>query len=235
MAKKKKVNKKTEYELLENPDAIAGEFSKVEHFLEKNKNLVFGILGAIALVVAGVLYYNHYNKTQNADAQNEMFQAQYWFEADSLDLALNGDGNDFGFLEIIETYGSTKAANLAHFYTGVSYLKKGEFDNAIEHLQDFSADDFLIQARAYALIGDAYMEKGEYSEAVSNYAKAASYEENESFSPMYLLKEALAQEKLSDFAGAAKSYDKIINDFPKSGEFQEANKRKARIENKTSE
>lgn len=235
MGKKKKVNKKSEYELLENSDALAGEFSKAEHFLEKNKNAVYGVLAVLALVVAGVLYYNHMTKTKNADAQNEIFQAQYWFEADSLDLALNGDGNDFGFLEIIEEYGSTKAANLAHFYTGVIYLKKGEFDNAIEHLQDFNADDFLIQARAYSLIGDAFMEKGEYNEAVTNYAKAASYEENESFSPMYLLKEALAQEKLSDFAGAVKSYDKIINDFPKSGEFQEANKRKARIENKTSE
>jgi hypothetical protein len=56
-----------------------------------------------------------------------MFQAVRYFESDSLNLALNGDGNNLGFLQIVEDYSGTKAGNLANYYAGVIYLKQGNF------------------------------------------------------------------------------------------------------------
>ncbi|NER82896.1 MAG: tetratricopeptide repeat protein [Leptolyngbya sp. SIO1D8] len=234
MATKKKIKKKPERELLENPEVLAEKLSKTEQWIEDHKNLVFSVLGVIVLIIGGTLFYRYYLANQNNLAQSEMFQAQYWFEADSLNLALNGDGNNYGFLEIIDNYGSTKAANLAHFYAGVCYLKNGEYDNAITYLSEFDAGDKLAQARAYALIGDAQMEKGDFNEAATLYGKAVDHYPNEFFTPQYLMKEALAYEKLEDFDRAVASYDEIINKFTKSAEIQNARKQRARIENRAS-
>ena len=159
-----------------------------------------------------------------------MFQAVYYFEADSLDKALDGDGNNLGFLAIIDDYGFSDAANLANFYAGAAYLKQGKFELARLYLQDFSASDLLIQARAYSLIGDTYMEEEKYEDAANFYSKAANYEPNKYFSPIYLMKEALAYEKLNQNDKAKETYEKVITQYWDSGEYQNARKLKARLD-----
>lgn len=230
MSKKVKEKKGPGEEVYENPDVLAERLAKTEDFIKTNRTLVFAIGGIIALVVAGVILYKYYVTSQNEIAQSEMFQAAYYFESDSLDKALNGDGNNYGFLDIIEEYSLTDAANLAHYYAGVIYLKQGQYDQSIEHLEDFSSSDLLLQGKAYSLIGDAYMELGNFSDAANFYNKAASYNANEFFTPNYLLKAALAYEKLGDTAAAIDSYDKIINDYVSATEYQQARKHKARLE-----
>lgn len=121
MAKKKE----SKNELLENPDALAERLGSAENWLERNSKAVFAIAAVILLAVAGYFGFNYYKKSQDKEAQPQMFQAVYYFEADSLNLALNGDGNTLGFINIIEDYKYSEAANLAHFYAGVCYLKQG--------------------------------------------------------------------------------------------------------------
>ncbi|MBL3654998.1 tetratricopeptide repeat protein [Fulvivirga sediminis] len=227
----KKTNNTTEHhnELLENPEALADQLTKTEEFLEKNKTIVLAIIAIFVVGVAGYFGFKYYKNSQNDKAQNEMFQAVYYFESDSLDLALNGDGNRLGFLDIIDEYGITEAANLAHYYVGAAYLKQGNFDDAISHLEEFSAGDLLVQARAYSLIGDAYMEKGEFESAASYFQKAADYKPNKYFTPEYLMKAALAYEKLNQVDEAKESYDKIINNYWDSNLIQTAKKYKARL------
>ncbi len=60
-----------------------------------------------------------------------MFTAEYYFEKDSVDLALFGDGESYGFMDIIDDYGSTSAGNLAKYYSGICYYNKGEYEDAI--------------------------------------------------------------------------------------------------------
>ncbi|MDQ3394919.1 MAG: tetratricopeptide repeat protein [Bacteroidota bacterium] len=217
-------------EILENPAAIQESFFRTEDFIKTNKTLVFGIGGLIALAIAGVFIYKMYMNNQNKEAQLEMYQAVYYFEADSLQKALNGDGNSYGFLEIVDRYGRSDAGNLANFYIGVSYLKLGQFQEAIDYLNDFSSKDLLVQARAYALIGDANMELNNFSDAAKNYEKAADHRSNKYFSPQYLMKAALAYERLDNNSKAIQIYDRIINDFHDADEVQDARKHKARLE-----
>lgn len=217
-------------ELLENPEALAKRLSHTEEFLEKNKKIVYSVAGLLVLVVAGVIFYNYYQSNQNQNAQREIFQAVYYFEADSLGLALNGDGNNYGFLDIIDIYGGTKAGNLANFYAGATYLKLGDFESAIRYLKDFSAGDDLLQARAYSLVGDAYMELADYKNAAEYYQRAADYKPNKQFSPLYLTKAAAAHEKLGDLKSALAAYSTIVDKFYGASEYQEAKKHKARLE-----
>lgn len=220
----------TSEQLLENPEVLADQISKTEEFIEKNKRLVFSVGGAIAAIVAGYFLYNYWITNQNEAAQNEMFQAVYYFEADSLDKALNGDGNNYGFLEIIDEYSMTEAANLAHYYAGACFLKKAEYISALDHLSAFSSNDLLIQARAYALMGDASMEMGNNEEAVDYYIRAAEYNSNEYTTPSYLLKAATAYELMNDYSSALECYDEIVQKFVNSSEYQTARKHKSRLE-----
>lgn len=227
MAKGKK--KDEGIEILEDPNAIV---EKANEFFDnkKNRTLVFGIGGIIALIVVGLAGYNYYITDKNNEAQEEMYQAQYYFEQDSLAQGLNGDGNSYGFLDIMDLYSGTKAANLASFYAGASYLRLGDYDGAIRYLSDFSSSDYLLQARAYALVGDAYMEMDDFSNAINYYQDAVDYKPNASFTPIYLKKLAIAQEQNGDNASAANTYAIIAKEYPRSAQIHDAKKNKARLE-----
>ncbi len=229
-ANKRTREKKTTAEAFENPEILQDKITKVEDYIENNRKWVFIIGGIIAAAVIGFFLYQYYTESQNEIAQREMFQAQFYFEADSLGLALNGDGNHYGFLEIISEFPMTEAANLSHYYAGVSFLKLEQFDQAIEHLEKFKSNDYVVQARAYALVGDAYMEKENYERAANFYNKAANYKPNEYFSPDYLVKEALAQELAGELQSAIESLQTIVDEFPQSRQIQEAKKQLNRLQ-----
>jgi len=224
----KKVEHK--HELVENPQALAEKLHGAETWMERHPKTTIGVLVALVLLVGGYFGFQYFKDNQESEAQREMFQAVYYFEADSLDLALNGDGNNLGFVDIIDDYGITDAANLANYYAGAAYLKQGKYNVARMYLEDFSSNDLLIQARAYSLIGDTYMEEKSFEEAARFYDKAANYKPNKYFSPAYLMKAALAFEKGNEEARAIAAYDKIINEYFDTPEVQEARKFKARLE-----
>ena len=227
----KKVEHK--HELVENPQALADKLQGAETWMERNPKTITGILVALVLIVGGYFGYKYYKDNQEVEAQREMFQAVFYFEADSLELALNGDGNHLGFVDIIDEYGVTDAAKLANYYAGASYLKQGKYEVARLYLEDFKSSDLLVQARAYSLIGDTFMEEKNYEEAAKYYAKAANYKPNKYFSPGYLMKAALAFEKNNQNDKAIAAYDKIIEDYFESPEFQDARKYRARLETKS--
>lgn len=227
----KKSNEELEgLEILESSEALAEKVGSAEEFIEKNKNL-FTILGAILLLaIAGVFFFRYWQNAQDQEAQAEMFQAVRYFEADSLGLALNGDGNNLGLVDIIEDYGMTPAGNLAKYYAGAAFLKEGSFNQAIGHLESFSTSDPLVQARAYALVGDAQMELGEFEEAASSYVKAANYETNEFFSPEYFNKASVAFEQTGEYAEAAEQLERIVSLYPTSTSATDAKKYLARLQ-----
>jgi tetratricopeptide (TPR) repeat protein len=231
MAKDKhKAKKAQSTELLENPEVLADSLTQTEQFFEKNKRWLLYFGGVLVAVISGYFLLRTYISNQNESAQRDMFQAVYYFEADSLDRALNGDGNNYGFLDIIREYRWTESANLAHFYAGVSLLRQGEFISAIDHLEKFKAGDLVVQARAYSLIGDARMEMEEYQAAARMYEKAAAYKPNEQITPEYLKKAAVAYEMMQDYKSAYACYDVIVKKYVNSGLNQEARKHRARLE-----
>ena len=187
-------------------------------------------MGALVLIAGGYFGFRYYIDNQNTEAQKEMFQAVRYFESDSLDLAINGDGNNLGFKQIIEDYPMTPAGNLANYYAGVVCLKQGKWQLAVFYLEDFKTGDDLVQARAHSLMGDAYMEQKKYDEAAQYYTKAAETGPNKYFTPTYLMKAALAYEKLNQNDKAIKAYQRVIDEYWESTDYQNARKYKARLE-----
>lgn len=234
MAKTKKEKENEGLDLIENPDAV---LSKAEEFLseKKNQQVVSYVLGAMVLVLAGFLYWNYSQGNKEAEAQEEMYQAIYYFEADSLGLALNGDGNNYGFVDISDIYSGTPSANLSQFYIGSIYLKLAEYESAIRAFNNFSSSDELIQGRAYSLIGDAYVELDDFENAIANYRKAVEYRPNEDFTPTYMMKLALAIEKSGDLNGAIAVYEDLLTEYPTVTQFQDAKKYMALLEGQLAE
>lgn len=201
-------------------------FTKAENFFEQNKKAlsIGGGVAAVALL-ALIAFYGFYLPGQEKAAQEQMFRAQQYFEQDSFRLALNGDGNYDGFLAIASEYGFTKAANLSHYYAGISYLRIGEYDNAITHLKKFSPKgEPVVCAMAKGALGDAYSEKNEMDEAVSYYKKAAEETKNELITPYYLFKAGLALKVQGKKDDALKLFRQIKNEYPESTEGREIDK-----------
>ncbi len=187
-------------------------------FWEKYKNLIIGISAAIILIAGGwLLYKNFILKPREERAAEAMFKAEEYFRNDSLTLALNGDGQNKGFLNVIKNFDGTKAANLAHFYAGIIYLRTNDFSNAVKHLKDFSTDSKQIQMIAYGRLADAYSEQGKKEDAVDNYKKAGNYfPEDESNSSEFLFRAGYLLESMGKNKEAVDVYKEIKEKFPKT-------------------
>ncbi len=196
-----------------------------EHFYEENKKIISIVGGGVlAVVIAIVGITNFYLPSKEKEAQEQMFKAQQYFEKDSFNLALHGDGNYKGFVAIASDYKWTKSGCLSHYYAGVSFLRIGEYDNAIKHLKKYSGSEPVVSAMAIGALGDAYSEKDEMDKAITNYKKAAKTAANEFISPYYLFKAALALKVKGDNAEALKLFNEIKSTYPNSNEGREAEK-----------
>ena len=217
MAKeRKKPEEEVIEEVLENHD-LQEEGIISESFFDKNKNIIFG--AGVAVLIGVALYFMYQNNSEENErvAQIELFKVQQAFAQDSLHLVINGDGlTNKGATYIASEYSSTKAGNLANYYLGVAKLKQGSFPEAIESLSKFNSDDFIVQARAYSLIGDANLESGKVDEAIKFYKKATEYKPTKEFTPNYLLKLAIAFELKGDNQGASSAYEVIVTQYPTS-------------------
>jgi tetratricopeptide (TPR) repeat protein len=182
---------------------------------------------AIILLGAAYLAYKYLVKEpQEEKASEAIFKAEEYYRADSLNMALNGDGINAGFLKIIDKYGSTKAGNLAKFYAGSIFLKQGNFAKAAGHLKDFSTDSKMVQARGYKLLGDAYAESGKNADALEAYKKAADhFEEDEMNSSEYLFTAAyFADRVMNNKKEAIELFKDLKEKYPRTEKGFEADK-----------
>lgn len=201
---------------------IEEKIDKAEHYVQENKKSLGIIGGAVLLAALGYFAYTNFLVgPQEKDAQKEIFGAEQYYAQDSFKLALNGDGNKMGFLQIIENYGSSKTANLAHYYAGSSYLRTGEFENAITYFKKYDAEDDVTGALALGGIGDANLELKRNDEALKYYKKAAEWDNNYFSAPVYLMKAAMVYELKNEWKSAADLYEKIKKDYPESTEARE--------------
>ncbi|MDX2245569.1 MAG: tetratricopeptide repeat protein [Bacteroidia bacterium] len=207
-----------EEEVKNTEEVSEGKFS-IEAFVVKNRNLVLVGVAIVALVIAGVIGYNVMRSGKNTEASSEMFQAVKYFEADSLDLALNGDGQALGFLDIVDEYSGTDAANVANFYLGAIYNQKGDLESSREYLEKVSLGDNLFSMSVLSALAFVYEDLGNPDKAASLFEKAAyTPGENEATTPTMLLNAGRNYEAAGKPEKALDLYEKIKEDFPTSTE-----------------
>lgn len=224
MAKKQNAADATE-------QSIGNAMSRTELFFENHgKALTLGLI--VLVLLGGILvgYRKLIMEPRNEKALELLAQAQIKFESPEADyeLALNGDDNGAGFLEVIDRYGSTKAGNLAKHYAGICYLKAGDLENATKYLAQYSPvkgiPGAIINAQNYGLQGDIAVDQENYAKAVKFYEKAVAAADNNVTTPLFLMKAGRAYKAMGDTAKARECFERIANSYPASTEARDTEK-----------
>lgn len=191
----------------------------VQDFWERNNKSILVVLGAIIILGGGYFGYKYlFRLPEEKKAVEAIAKAQEYFAGDSLQLALNGDGRNAGFLKVISKYGGTPSGNLAKLYAGEIYLQLGDYNNALKYLKDFDANGSVqTQALVYGLIGDAYSELKKNEEALENYKKAGTtFEQNQALSSEYLFRAASLYEVMGKNKEAIELFQQLKDKFPRT-------------------
>jgi tetratricopeptide (TPR) repeat protein len=202
--------KKTEETIVD----VADVYSKTETFVNDNGQKMTYILGAIvALMLCFFLYKKFVMDPKGDEAATQIWKAEYYFEKDSFQLALNGTAEHLGFLDVADSYSGTETGNLANHYAGACYMNLGQYDQAIEYLDKASFGDMMVEATRLGTIGDAHVQLGNLSEGASFYSKSISHSENDFTTPIYLKKLALTYEEMGEKGKAYDTFVRLKEDF----------------------
>ncbi|MFT5725376.1 MAG: putative negative regulator of RcsB-dependent stress response [Bacteroidia bacterium] len=192
-------------------------FSVIQYIEDNSKNLMYAGI-ALVVVAAGFWYYTSIlTPKKNGTANDELYQAEAFFESDSLDLALNGNGdNILGLRDVADEYGSTPAGERAKFLSARALMEKGSFDEALEYLESVSFDDEMVAPLARCLEGDCQVQLENFDAGLSMYLKAAKMRDNTFTTPYCYMKAARLQMKIEDWAGALKSLQVVEKEYKSS-------------------
>jgi len=216
----------------ENPQGLKNveeTLTKTEQFLEQNYKPLLYVLGTIVVLVGLFWLAKMYLNNRNNEAQSQMFQAEKYLEMDSLSLALYGDGNYLGFLDIADDYKFTRSGNLARYSAGICFLHLGQYQDAIDMLARYSKKDRMIGSLAIGATGDALVELGDTDKGIDKYLEAAEYAKNAFNTPLFLMKAAELYELNGNYAEALKIYERIRDEYPESTEGSSIEKYIARV------
>lgn len=211
--------------------------TKILSFFNKNQNVIYGTLVALLVVACVIIVFNRfYIKKKNENASAQIVQPITLFRAgdtNSLNLALEGDDENDGFLTIINNYKLTRTANVARYYAGLCYLKLGQKDDALDYLKKFRKKEDVLWYACQATIGDLYDDEGDETTAIRYYKKAIKGKDPY-FTPIALFKLAQMYERQDNWTEALKSYQTIetrfYSEFEKMGIAQYRERAKSKME-----
>lgn len=205
MAKKNKVQQQE--------DLLEIEMSLVDKY---KKPFTYGCV-ALVVIVAAVSLWQWKSAELNQKAQEELFTSETYFRAGQYEQALNGDslGNK-GFVEM--SNGSTKAANLATLYAGLSYAKLGNWEEAIKYLEDFDTKgDQTVSVNALRTLANCYANVENIDKAVSTFKKAAKMANGNTLETVCLMEAAQLLEVKGEKQEARSIYENIKKEHPQMG------------------
>ncbi len=218
---------KRRHELRE--DTVVTFYTRFLDFFENNRNLVFGILGGIVLLVIMGFGYGIFKDHKEVQAQEALASAVRLYENGNWQGAIDGANGAAGLFDVANQYGSTKAGNLALYYTADAYYKLGEHESALKYFQQFDHGDDALGAGAYAGEAAILESMGKYAEAGAKYKQAALVHESDFTSGRYLHSAGRNYELAGDFDEARNAYQMIKNDFPESAEASDVDMMLARV------
>lgn len=226
MARNKGRSKMNDDELIDQDDVTYeeetgskahGASDAPQSFLSRYRNLL--IVGGVALIAVGGFFGYQWSQKDkvNQEAQAAMITSVLYYEQDSMQKAINGDGQNSGLIDIVDEFGGSASGNLARYYLGTAYLKSGNLEEGIATLEEYKKGNSMVSAAAYGALGYAHEQKGEFEEAAKSYQEAAHTPEDNMYStPFYLLHAARNLESANKAPEALALYKEIKEKFPQS-------------------
>ena len=185
--------------------------SASEAFIIKYKNKFLTGIAAIVILVGGVLGYQHFISEPNEKKASEaLFKGEQYFNADNFELALNGDSLGYeGFLNVANKFSGTDAGELANAYAGLCYAQLGNYEEAVNYLNKFNANDQLGSPALLGTMGNCYAQLGQLDKAAATLVKAADKANSQALSPIYLIQAGQIYEKLGKKSEAVSAYKTV--------------------------
>lgn len=186
-------------------DTLTGLGEKVQ----KNPKVIMYASLAVVAVIAVILVWVYAIRQPGIKAGNEALG-----QAD-MELLMGNDSLALAkYQQVADEYGY-KAADLANLNAAILLYKNKKYDEAIKHLQDYSASESVIAAGAKSLEGDCYVNLKKYPEALSAFKAAVKASDNNPhYTPLFLMKQATVLREMKDYAAEAAVYEQIKNDYP---------------------
>lgn len=185
LAKKKKLSKKQIKE-----DSLVKSYYTALKFYEKHQSKILMGLGAVAVIIVVVVLYTSKITEDNRLANTQLSRVMSLYNSGSYLEAIEGrpGTNLNGLKEIVDKYGSTEQGQHAKVILANSYYFMKDFNSALEYYEDYSGENLLYKAAAYAGMANCYKELDNTEDAAEYYKKAASMSATNPLTPEYLLK-----------------------------------------------
>lgn len=193
-------------------DNLNDQLTGIEQKVQNNQKIIAWICIAVAAVVCIVLLYIYAIHKPGAEAaQNAIGQADITLSEGNDSLAL------VQYKQVAADYGH-EGGNRAKLNAAILLYKQGQWQEAINYLNDYKASESLIGASSQALKGDCYVNLKNYEEALDCYEKAVEIsDENPAYTPYFLMKEATVYRALKDYKKEAATYQVIVDEYPDYG------------------
>jgi len=226
------MSKKTKQKLAEQDatrEAIESAIGKTEMYIKDNGKILLAALAAVIAVVGIFFGYKYlYAQPRENNAADMLYVAEQWFARGEYELALNGDGNNPGFLDVIRRYGSTASGNIANHYAGICYIYLFDMSGAAQYLKAYKPvrgiPGGIINAQNIGLQGDIFSEQGDLEKAAAKYMEAVKLSSNGLTAPYYLKKAGITYMLAGKNDAAVAAFQAILYDYPSSVEAEDADK-----------
>ena len=177
--------------------------------IEDNKKYINWALIAIAVLALLAVGYIYGIRNPNLNkAKEEIGKADIVLLQGDEDAALKA------YEKVADEFGN-KTAERGHLNAAILLYKKGEYEKAVKHLEDFTPSGNLIAPAAQSLKGDCYVNLKKYDKAMAAYDKAISLANgNEAFAPAFMVKKATLLHAQKKYNEAAAIYQEIKDNYP---------------------
>lgn len=227
IGRKKKLSKK---EIKE--DKLVTFYYQVRTFYEEFQKNIFIALGVVAAVALLIYFYIQNKNSNNEKASLELARVINLYDMGSYLEAIQGRPNTkiVGLKKIVDEYGSTESGETAKIYLANAYYFLGKFDEALKYYDDYSGDNELFEATAYAGKAACFEAKKNIEEAAEFYVKAANVNKSNVLNPQYLLNAGINYLSLGNKEKAKEFFDKIKKDYTNSSYSRDVERYLAQVE-----
>jgi len=187
--------------------------------VRENQNTFLTILAALVVLVIVIVVVTSSRSRSHEGAARLLGQANMLYQAGHFHEAIQQCQS------VLDQHGNTQEAGQAAFFLADSYLKLGDYQNALDAFTLYVNryhQDRLLMASSLTAIASCYEQLGQFSSAGEFYMKSAREYPEFFGTPESLMNAGRCFAHAGDLDAAIDSYTRVVEDFSESSYFTDA-------------